>query len=76
MTVVRPIVQAEYTAWLEEAVPAYAADEVASGQWSREVARGCQTKEYDASDAQVARDKGAVEAGPKTLIDLLERKGP
>jgi len=47
MTVLRPMVQTEYAAWLEEAVPAYAGDKVASGQWSQEAALGLSRKEYD-----------------------------
>jgi ribosomal protein S18 acetylase RimI-like enzyme len=46
MTVLRPMVQAEYVAWLEEAVPAYAEDKVASGQWSQEEALELSRKEY------------------------------
>jgi ribosomal protein S18 acetylase RimI-like enzyme len=35
MTVLRPMTPSEYTAWLDESIPAYAADKVASGQWSQ-----------------------------------------
>jgi ribosomal protein S18 acetylase RimI-like enzyme len=35
MTVLRPMTPTEYTAWLDESIPAYAADKVASGQWSQ-----------------------------------------
>lgn len=34
MPVLRPMTPAEYVAWLKESIPAYAADKVASGQWS------------------------------------------
>jgi ribosomal protein S18 acetylase RimI-like enzyme len=36
MPVLRPMTQAEYVAWLKESIPAYAADKVASGQWSED----------------------------------------
>lgn len=45
MTVLRPMVQAEYDAWLEESIPAYAADKVASGQWSQEASLELSRKE-------------------------------
>ena len=32
----RPMTQPEYAAWKAETIPAYAADKVASGQWSKE----------------------------------------
>ncbi len=35
MTALRPMTSSEYAAWLEESIPAYAADKVASGQWSQ-----------------------------------------
>lgn len=36
MTVLRPMTPPEYAAaWLDESIPAYAADKVASGQWSQ-----------------------------------------
>ena len=47
MTVLRPMTQSEYDAWLEEAIPAYAADKVASGQWSREASLELSRKEND-----------------------------
>ena len=40
------MVQAEYAAWLAEAVPEYAADKVASGQWSQEDAAALSAKEF------------------------------
>lgn len=36
MTVLRPMTKQEYAAWVEESIPAYAAEKVASGQWSKE----------------------------------------
>jgi ribosomal protein S18 acetylase RimI-like enzyme len=36
MPVLRPMTQAEYVEWLKESIPAYAADKVASGQWSED----------------------------------------
>ena len=47
MTRLRPMVQSEYAAWLEEAIPAYAADKVASGQWSQEASLELSRKEND-----------------------------
>ena len=35
MSVLRPITEAEYTAWLAAVIPEYAADKVASGQWAQ-----------------------------------------
>ena len=36
MPAIRPISDAEYAAWVEETVPAYAKDKVASGAWTAE----------------------------------------
>lgn len=36
MTALRQMTEPEYAAWLEHAIPDYAADKVASGQWSEE----------------------------------------
>lgn len=47
MTVLRPMTQPEYAAWLEESIPAYAADKVASGQWSEEASLELSRKEND-----------------------------
>lgn len=33
MPVIRPLSDAEYAAWVEETIPAYASDKVASGAW-------------------------------------------
>lgn len=35
MSALLPMTEAEYSAYLGEAIPAYAADKVASGQWSQ-----------------------------------------
>lgn len=45
MPVLRPMTDFEYAAWLEESIPAYAADKVASGQWAQEAALGLSQKE-------------------------------
>ena len=37
----------EYAAWLEESIPAYAADKVASGQWTQEESLERSQKEND-----------------------------
>jgi ribosomal protein S18 acetylase RimI-like enzyme len=36
MSPLRPMTNAEYAEWLVKSIPAYAADKVASGQWSEE----------------------------------------
>lgn len=36
MPVLRPMTQAEYVEWIKLTIPAYAADKVASGQWSED----------------------------------------
>ena len=46
MSVLRPITDSEYNAWLEIVVPEYAEDKVASGQWSAESALELSRKEY------------------------------
>ena len=47
MTVLRPMSKLEYEAWLEESIPAYAADKVASGQWTKEASLELSRKEND-----------------------------
>jgi len=47
MTNLRPMTVSEYAAWLEESIPAYAEDKVASGQWSKETALEQSRKEND-----------------------------
>lgn len=42
----RPMTDAEFTAWLAQAIPAYAADKVASGQWSQDVSLELSTQEH------------------------------
>ena len=36
MSPLRPMTKSEYDEWIEESIPGYAADKVASGQWSQE----------------------------------------
>ena len=36
MPVLRPMTQAEYVEWIKQTIPGYAADKVASGQWSED----------------------------------------
>ena len=43
----RPMTQPEYITWAAAAVPAYAADKVASGQWAADVALALSQKEQD-----------------------------
>lgn len=43
----RPMTEVEFTTWLAEAVPAYAADKVASGQWASDAALDLSKKEHD-----------------------------
>ncbi|MBL8345470.1 MAG: GNAT family N-acetyltransferase [Rubrivivax sp.] len=47
MSVLRPITGDEYAAWLETVIPEYAADKVASGQWSEDSALELSRKEYE-----------------------------
>lgn len=44
---IRPITEAEYAAWVAQAVPAYAADKVASGAWTQALALEMSRKEYE-----------------------------
>ena len=46
MPVLRPISDSEYVAWFDTVVPEYAADKVASGQWSEDSALDLSRKEY------------------------------
>ena len=47
MTHLRAMSTAEYDAWLEESIPAYAADKVASGQWTQAESLDLSRKEND-----------------------------
>jgi ribosomal protein S18 acetylase RimI-like enzyme len=47
MPVLRSMTQAEYGEWLKEAIPAYAADKVASGQWSEDESLHLSMKEHE-----------------------------
>lgn len=47
MPVLRAMTDDEYAAWLEETIPAYAADKVASGQWTQEQSLAQSKKEYE-----------------------------
>jgi ribosomal protein S18 acetylase RimI-like enzyme len=47
MSPLRPMTESEYSAWVEESVPGYAADRVASGQWSKEESLQLARKEFD-----------------------------
>ena len=46
MTVLRPMTEPEFDAWLAQAIPAYAADKVASGQWSLQDSLALSAKEH------------------------------
>ncbi len=46
MSALRPMSDLEFTTWLAEAVPAYAADKVASGQWAQDAALDLSKKEH------------------------------
>ena len=46
MSVLRPISDDEYAAWLETVIPGYAEDKVASGQWPAESALELSRKNY------------------------------
>ena len=47
MSVLRTMSESEYAGWLAQAIPAYAADKVASGQWSSADSLALSTREYD-----------------------------
>lgn len=47
MSVLRPMTPDEYATWLAEAIPEYAADKVAAGQWAAEGALELSRKEYE-----------------------------
>ena len=47
MPVLRPMTEAEYVEWLRATIPAYAADKVASGQWSEDESLQLSRKEYE-----------------------------
>jgi len=46
MSVLRAMTEPEYSAWLAETIPAYAADKVASGQWTEEASLALSKTEY------------------------------
>lgn len=46
MTALRPMTEAEYAGWLERKIPAYAADKVASGQWTEAESLEKSRREY------------------------------
>jgi len=48
MPALRPITDAEFSAWLSRAIPAYAADKIASGAWAQELGLERSWKEYGA----------------------------
>ena len=47
MPVLRPMTQAEYADWLQQTIPAYAADKVTSGQWSEDESLQLSKREYE-----------------------------
>ena len=47
MSALRPMTDPEFTTWRAAAVPAYAADKVASGQWAADAALDLSKKEHD-----------------------------
>ena len=47
MPVLRPMTQAEYVEWRQQAIPAYAADKVTSGQWSEGESLQLSRKEHE-----------------------------
>lgn len=46
MTILRPTTEPEYASWMADVVPAYAADKVASGQWSEAEALALSRQEF------------------------------
>ncbi|MBN8487609.1 MAG: GNAT family N-acetyltransferase [Burkholderiales bacterium] len=47
MSVLRPITDEEYAAWLARAVPEYAQEKVTSGQWAAEAALALSRQEFE-----------------------------
>ena len=47
MSSLRPMTESEYAVWKAETIPAYAADKVASGQWSKDESLDLSRKEYE-----------------------------
>ena len=47
MSALRPMSDLEFNTWLAEALPAYAADKVASGQWAADAALALSNNEHD-----------------------------
>ena len=47
MTSLRRMEESEFVVWKEQAIPAYASDKVASGQWSHEASLGLSRKEFE-----------------------------
>lgn len=47
MNALRPMTEAEYATWLEQALPAYAEDKVASGQWTAAESLELSRKEHE-----------------------------
>jgi ribosomal protein S18 acetylase RimI-like enzyme len=45
-SVLRPMTESEYEAWLAEAIQGYAREKVASGQWAEDESLDLSTKEY------------------------------
>jgi ribosomal protein S18 acetylase RimI-like enzyme len=66
---IRPITETEYAAWVAEAVPAYAADKVASGAWTEELALAMSQKEYEALLPQ------GKDTADHYLYSILDRAG-
>ena len=48
MQILRPFTDVEYATWLSHAIPAYAADKIASGDWSDEAALGLSRNAHEA----------------------------
>ena len=48
MPALRPFTESEYAAWMAEAIPGFAADKVASGQWSQAESLELARKEHEA----------------------------
>lgn len=47
MNALRPMTEAEYATWLEEAIPSYGQDKVASGQWTAAEALELSRQEHE-----------------------------
>src|SRR5689334_5094094 len=69
MSVLRRMSHSEYATWVAETIPVYAAEKVASGQWSEDTAMELSKKEYD------GLLPNGVESPENYLFTVLDQAG-